>query len=257
MSTRSGSKAEMADKVCLVVGAASGIGAASAARLSADGATVICADIDADGAQLRAKEIVAAGGTAEGIGLDVVDETSVARALAHIMAKHERLDVAVNSAGIADPARTNLTDTKPQQWRRVLEVNLTGVFLCMQAEIDAMARGGGGAIVNLASVLGLTGRADQAAYVAAKHGVIGVTRAAALEYAAQGIRVNAVCPGYIETPMIAQMSGEASRQITARHAAGRLGTAQEVAEVVTFLASDRARFVTGADYTVDGGYTAQ
>lgn len=247
----------MAGRVCLVVGAASGIGAASAARLAADGATVICGDIDRDGARLRAEEIIAAGGTAAGIGLDVVDEDSVARALEHVMAEHGRLDVAVNSAGIAGPMRTDLAHTKPQQWRRVLEVNLTGVFLCMRAEIDAMARGDGGAIVNLGSVLGRTGRADQAAYVAAKHGVIGVTRAAAVEYAAQGIRVNAVCPGYIETPMIAEMPDEARTRITARHAAGRLGTAQEVAEVVTFLASDRAKFVTGADYVVDGGYTAQ
>ncbi|KXF50025.1 hypothetical protein AXA44_21870 [Rhodococcus sp. SC4] len=254
--TTSSAAPDMAEVVCLVTGAASGIGAASAVRLSAAGAIVVCADLDEAGARHIAEKLVAGGGIAEGIALDVADENSVAGAVDQVVARCGRLDVAVNSAGITAPPRTGIVETTANQWRSVLDVNLTGVFLCMRSEIAAMSRDGGGAIVNLASVLGLVGRAEQAAYVASKHGVIGLTRAAAIECADRKIRVNAVCPGYIETPMIDQMPSEGRALITARHPVRRLGTAEEVAEVVAFLASDRAQFVTGAQYAVDGGYTA-
>lgn len=256
MSPQTASTRDMAGKVALVTGAASGIGAASAVQLSAAGATVVCADLDIDGARSTAQQIVASGGAAEAVGLDVSDDESVTSAVDFVVDKYGRVDIAVNSAGITGPARTDLLSTTTDAWRRVLDVNLTGVFFCLRAEIAAMTRCGGGSIVNIASILGLVGRTDQSAYVAAKHGVIGVTRAAALEYADRGVRVNAVCPGYIDTAMIAQMPSEARAQVTGLHPIGRLGTSDEVAEMVTFLASDRAKFVTGGHYSVDGGYTA-
>ncbi|WP_290849336.1 SDR family NAD(P)-dependent oxidoreductase [Gordonia sp. (in: high G+C Gram-positive bacteria)] len=244
-------------KICLVTGAGSGIGATTAKHLAARGMTVVCADLNGDGAAQVAADIVAAGGSATAATLDVTDDVAVSALVEQIVADHGRLDVAVNSAGIGDPERNHLADVDPAAWHRVIGVNLTGVFFCMRAEIDAMLRTGGGSIVNMASVHSLVGRSMQAAYVASKHGVVGLTKAAAIEYGDRAIRVNAVCPGYIETPLLVDMPTPMREQIEAKHPVGRLGTPEEVAEVVDFLAGDSSSFVTGAAYTVDGGYTAQ
>lgn len=240
-----------------MTGAASGIGAAVAARLAERGDVVVCADVDFDRASAVVDRLVAAGAEAVAVPIDVSDHGSVTGVIDGVMATYGRLDHAVNSAGISGQAGADLLTTTPEQWRRVIEVNLTGVFLCMRAEIAAMTQVSGGAVVNLASALGLVGRAELAPYVAAKHGVIGATKAAALEFGTRGIRVNAVCPGYIETPMIAQMPDDARDQITDLHPIGRLGTADEFADVVAFLPSDEASFVTGSHFAVDGGYVAQ
>jgi NAD(P)-dependent dehydrogenase (short-subunit alcohol dehydrogenase family) len=248
-----GRQRDLLGRAALVTGAASGIGAAVARHLAERGARVLCGDLDEDGARALVDSITATGGAAEAAALDVRDPESVAAAVG-TAAGAGALDIAVNSAGIADPAGADILSMSDAAWDAVLAVNLTGVFRCVRAEAAAMSAGG--TIVSIASVLGLVGRRNQAAYVASKHGVVGLTKAAAAEFADRGIRVNAVCPGYIETPMIEAMSAEARAPLTSRHAMGRFGTAEEVAEVVGFLASEAGRFVTGAAYTADGGYTA-
>ncbi len=167
-----------------------------------------------------------------------------------------RLDVAFNNAGVAPAEALPLAAIPPEEWARVLGVNLTGVFLCLRHEIPAMAAGGGGAIVNTASIAGRIGLPKAGAYVAAKHGVIGLTRAAALDHAADGVRVNAVCPGYVETPLAARGIERRREAILARVPLGRLGTVEEIADAVTWLCTEEARFVTGEALAVDGGHTS-
>jgi NAD(P)-dependent dehydrogenase (short-subunit alcohol dehydrogenase family) len=167
-----------------------------------------------------------------------------------------RLDVAVNNAGIAGPSAST-GDYPIDGWRQVLAVHLDGTFYCLRAEIAAMRRAGGGSVVNMASILGSTGFAMAPAYVAAKHGIVGLTRAAALDHAAEGIRVNAVGPGFIDTPLLANAPAEVVAGTAALHPLGRLGTSREVAELVCFLASDAASNMTGGYYVTDGGYTSR
>jgi NAD(P)-dependent dehydrogenase (short-subunit alcohol dehydrogenase family) len=178
----------------------------------------------------------------------------VERTLAH----YGRLDAACNNAGISGELGPT-ADYSEQAWQRVIGVNLSGVFYCMKHQIPAMVRQGGGAIVNMASILGQVGFAGAPAYVAAKHGVVGLTKTAALEYSAQGLRINAVGPAFIHTPMIAGLESDPAtlQQLLSLHAVGRLGQPEEVAELVVWLSSDRASFVTGAYYAVDGGYLAR
>ncbi|MBW8484100.1 SDR family NAD(P)-dependent oxidoreductase [Actinomadura parmotrematis] len=246
---------EFDGRVALVTGGASGIGLAVAKRLAAGGAKVVVADLALDGAELAVKELEAAGGTAAAVAMDVADPASAEAAVRSAVDAYGALHLAVNNAGIASPAAP-VGETGVADWTRVIGVNLSGVFYSMRAELPEMVKAGGGAIVNVSSILGTNGAPGAAPYVAAKHGVVGLTKTAALEYATRGVRVNAVGPGYIETPLLAQMDDEARAALVALHPQGRLGRAEEVAELIAFLLSDRASFIEGSYHLVDGGYAA-
>lgn len=241
------------DRVALVTGGGSGIGAACARRLAADDYAVVVADVDHVAALACARRL---GPSAVAVAADVADEPSVEAMLEAALERTGRLAVAVNCAAIRGPA-VSVADHDLASWRRLMSVNLDGAFLCLRAELRAMRAGGGGAIVNVASVLGLRGHPSAPAYATAKHGLVGLTRSAALAHAVDGIRVNAVCPGYIRTPMLTGASGAERRAgLAGLHPLGRLGEPEEVADLVGWLASDQASFVTGALYAVDGGLLA-
>ena len=245
-------------KVALVTGAASGIGRASALAFARSGARVVVSDVARDGAEETVRLVCSNGGEARFIEADVSRSGDVEGLVKATVETYGRLDCAHNNAGIA--AGGGPTAELPLDvWERVLRVNLTGVFLCLRAELGQMLRQGGGAIVNTASVAGLVGGAGIAAYVASKHGVVGLTKATALEYAAQGIRINAVCPGLVRTPMTAGLLADPERAAgaLAREPIGRVGTPEEIAAAVVWLCSDAAAFVTGLAMAVDGGYVAQ
>jgi NAD(P)-dependent dehydrogenase (short-subunit alcohol dehydrogenase family) len=244
---------DLAGKVAVVTGGGSGIGEACSVLLARRGAAVVVSDIDAATADRVAQGI---GGSASSHVGDVSVPADCEALVATALDRHGRLDIAVNNAGISGE-QNPVGDLSVTGWRRTLGTNLDGVFYCMHHEIPAMLTVGGGSIVNMASILGSVGLANAAAYVAAKHGVVGLSRAAAIEYADRGVRVNAVGPGFIDTPLLGRASAEVLAALTALHPLGRMGTAQEVAEVVAFLVSDRASNVTGSYYTVDGGYTAR
>lgn len=251
-----GTKGEFHGKVALVTGAGSGIGAATATLLARRGAEVMVADLDAEAAGRVAETIRAAGGSARAIGLDITDAQAVSAAIDTIGQRHGGLDLAVNNAGITLPLRP-LAGYPLEDWRRVMGVNLDGLFHCLRAEIPAMLECGGGAIVNLASIMGIGAMAGASAYTASKHGVVGLTKVAALDYASVPIRVNAVAPGYVDTPLLGTRGADSRQRLESLHPMGRIAQPGEIAELIAFLLSDRAAFITGSVHSVDGGYCAR
>jgi NAD(P)-dependent dehydrogenase (short-subunit alcohol dehydrogenase family) len=244
--------------VAVVTGGGSGIGRAVALAYAAAGARVAVADLDEDAARSTCDLVAAAGGEAHPAAVDVADAGAVAAWTDDVLARWGRLDVACNNAGTSG-TYAPLADQPLEDWERVLAVNLTGTFLCLRAQVPAMVAGGGGAVVNVASAAGLMGFAHLPAYVASKHGVVGLTKSVALEVAHRGVRVNAVCPGSIRTPMLAGFAGgdEAALEAMGRQAPmRRLGTPEEVAEAVVWLCDPVSSFVTGQALGVDGGVLA-
>ena len=243
-------------KVAIVTGAAAGIGRSSALTFAREGARVVVADVDVPGSEQTVELVEAAGGEAIAVEVDVSDRAQVAAMVRTTMERFGRLDCAHNNAGVASGGRP-IAEFDDDDWDRVIGIMLTGVFLCMKREIPAMLDSGGGAIVNTASGAGLIGFAGQAAYVAAKHGVIGLTKVAALDYGAAGVRVNAICPGTARTPMVdAAVAADPAlaEHLVGLHPIGRIGTPEEIAEAAVWLCTDAASFVLGAALPVDGGY---
>jgi len=248
-------------KVALVTGGGSGIGRATAVAMAREGARVAVSDLSKDGIEATVGLINAGGGQGIAIAGDVTDETDVTNMVARTVSAYGRLDCAFNNAGISSRAVSapgqRLHELTRSAVDKMLAVNLTGVFLCLKHEIVQMLKqGGGGAIVNTASIAGLIGLPTSSHYVAAKHGVVGLTKTAAMEYAQDGIRVNCVNPGYIKTPMTDDMMKTRYEEIMAKVPMHRLGAAEEIAEAVVWMCSDRASFMTGASHLVDGGFCA-
>ena len=247
-----------AGKVVLVSGASASIGRAAAEALAAEGATVELSDVDEARGEQVARDITDKGGTAAFHHVDVADDASVAELLAWLADRFGGLDAAFNNAGIeGEPAVTG--ECTVENWQRTLAVDLTGVWSCMRHELPLLLERGGGSIVNCASVAGLVGFATIPAYTAAKHGVVGLTKTAALEYAEQGIRVNAICPGKIDTEMLGRVRGwpAGDTPVLRAQPVGRLGRPEEIADAVVWLCSARSGFVSGQAIAVDGGFVAR
>lgn len=243
-------------KVAVVTGAGSGIGKAVAELYAELGAKVVVSDINEAHGEEVVSQIKANGGDALFIKADVSDAAACEALVAGAVKQYGSLDIAVNNAGIGGEA--NLAgDMSINGWDKVIAVNLSSVFYCMKYELQQMLKQGKGAIVNMASILGQVGFATASGYVAAKHGVVGLTQNAAIEYAAKGIRINAVGPAFINTPLLDNMDAATKQMLVSLHPIGRLGEANEVAELVVWLNSDKASFVTGSYYPVDGGYLAR
>jgi len=246
-------------KIALVTGGASGIGRATAIAMANEGADVVIADRDQTAGEAVVDEVTAQCGAPKFIHMDVASATSVNSGIDQIIEQYGRLDCAFNNAGVAGDDRF-IAETSDEEWHRVISINLTGVWTCLRREIQEMLPRGGGQIVNTASVAGLVGWRAGAAYSATKHGVVGLTRSAALEYARHNIRINAVCPGVIETPMAAPLENNTSGvrdRLLKKHPQGRFGQAEEIAEAVVWLCSGRSSFTNGHMLTVDGGFTAR
>jgi NAD(P)-dependent dehydrogenase (short-subunit alcohol dehydrogenase family) len=245
-------------KVALVTGAASGIGRTTAQLYASEGAKVVVSDVSEKGGEETVRLIQDNGSDAVFIQTDISDPAQCETLVKGTLEAYGRLDYACNNAGIGGESNP-VGDYGIESWQKVIAVNLSGVFYCMRYEIPAMLQTGGGAIVNMASILGRVGFASAPAYVAAKHGVVGLTKNAAIEYAEQGIRVNSVGPAFIRTPMIAELENnpDSYQMLLSLHPMGRLGEPSEIAELVIWLSSEKASFVTGAYYAADGGYLAR
>jgi NAD(P)-dependent dehydrogenase (short-subunit alcohol dehydrogenase family) len=248
---------EFAGKRVFITGAASGIGRATAIAFGSQGAHVTVADLDVDGAAATVALIRAMGGSGQPVACDVSDDASVRTAVGAAVGDAGTLDVAVNCAGVSGPPTVPLVQYDLTLLDRMIAVNLRGLFLCMRAQLQQMLPAGRGAIVNVASGAGLIAAAGACGYVASKHGAVGLTKAAALDYAADGIRINAVCPGLVDTPMIGTRPAEVRAALAAAHPIGRIAEPGEIADAILWLSSDRATFVTGTAIPVDGGYTAK
>ena len=248
---------EFAGKVVFISGGASGIGRATALSLAAQHACVVVADVQAAAAESTARDVIALGGQAMALACDVRDDHAVAAAVAAAVSRFHHLDIAVNAAGIGGP-EVRTAEYDPDEWQRVIDVNLNGVWRCMRHQIPAMLATGAGVIVNVASVAGLIGFPRHPAYAASKHGVVGLTRTAALEYGRRGIRINVLCPGFTLTPMVQQMidAGLPQETLASRVPVGRIGTADEMAASVLYLCSAASGYMNGHAMAVDGGITA-
>lgn len=247
------------EKVILITGAGSGIGRETALQFSREGAKLMLADVNEVGLAKTAQQIEEEGGEAQAIRCDVSQTADVRDMVDATLARYGALHVAINSAGISGAFVRPLTDTTEEDFDRVIAVNLKGVWLCMKYEIPAIVQSGGGSIINLASVAGLIGAPGGADYSASKHGVIGLTRSASLETVRLGVRVNAVCPSFIETPMVTNLTEQDEKMAQRTRRASpmqRLGTTHEVAGAICWLASEEASFVNGVAFAIDGGLTA-
>ena len=248
---------EFDGKVAIVTGGGSGIGAAIAIELADQGAEVVVADLDLPAAQDIASQIRSGGSKAHALAVNVAEAEGVERMVSFAVETCGGLHLAVNNAGIGGPV-SEIADYPLDGWQQVIDINLNGVFYGMKYQIAAMLESGGGAIVNMASILGSVGWGNAAPYVASKHALVGLTKVAALEYAARGIRVNAVGPAFIDTPLLSKnLDADTLGQLAGLHPIGRLGTPQEVSALTLFLLSERAGFITGSYHLVDGGYTSR
>lgn len=247
---------ELENKVAIITGAASGIGKSTALLFAKEGAKLVLTDIDEENGNSLADKINKDGGEAIFIEADTSVPSDSEKSVEAAMDKFGKLDVAVNNAGVGGP-RLPVGEHDIEDWDKVISINLSGVFYGMRYQIPAMLKNGKGSIINVASILGSVGYAKSSAYVAAKHGVLGLTKTAALEYSAKGVRVNSVGPAFIKTPLLEGLDQESRDQLAALHPMGRLGDSHEVAEIFLWLAGNRSSFATGAYYPLDGGYLAQ
>lgn len=246
----------MKGKTVIITGAASGIGKATAALFAKQGANVVISDIQEEEGKATMKSIVANGVKASFFKTDVASPEEMEALVNFTVKTYGGLDIAVNNAGIGGELNP-IADMSLEGWQKVININLNSLFYGMKYQIAAMLKSGGGSIVNISSILGAVGFAGSAGYSAAKHGVIGLTQTAALEYSAQNIRINAIGPGFIETPLLNVLDAEMKTQLVALHPIGRLGKSEEVAELVLWLGSDKSSFVSGSYYPIDGGYLAR
>ncbi|MEP2669416.1 MAG: SDR family oxidoreductase [Cyclobacteriaceae bacterium] len=246
----------MKNKTVIITGAASGIGKAAAQLFAKEGANVVVSDINEGQGKQVVNEISDKGGKAAFFKTDVSKPEEMKALVDFTLKTYGQLDVAVNNAGVGGEINP-VGDMSIEGWNNIIAINLNSLFYGMKYQIQAMLKNGSGSIVNISSILGAVGFAGSAGYAAAKHGVVGLTQTAALEYSAQKVRVNAVGPGFIETPLLNALDAEMKGQLVALHPIGRLGKSEEVAELIYWLASDKSSFVSGSYYPVDGGYLAR
>ena len=257
MSVTTGAPSEFRGKVAFITGGASGLGRAAGEQLAALGAHIALADVQFEAADALAAQLVAAGAQAIALPCNVRDDRDVELAVMNTIAHFGQLDIAINAAGIGGP-EVRTAEYSPEHWERVIDINLNGVWRCMRHQIPAMLAQGHGVIVNVASVAGLIGYPRHPAYVVSKHGVVGLTKTAALEYKRKGLRINALCPGFTLTPMVQQMidAGVTAEDLASRVPMGRLGTADEIGATIVYMCSLAAAFMSGHALAIDGGLVA-